>query len=77
MLSHDNIHKPRGTFQLYMDVVCSQVHKLILEEIRNRDRKEKASTDSVRPGEHFKDKPVDVSCGKTDKTQSGTGDAEK
>lgn len=51
--------------------------QLVLEEIKNRDRKEKASTDSVCPKEHFKDKPVDVSCGKTDKTQSGTGDAEK
>lgn len=53
-------------------------HKqLILQEIRHKDKKEKASTDSVCPRERFKDKPVDVSCGKTDKARSGTRDAKK
>lgn len=46
-------------------------------EIKYKDRKGKVSRDSACPRERFKDKPVDVSCGKTDKTQSGTGDAKK
>lgn len=54
-----------------MQNVCTQ---LILEEIKHKDGIEKASTDSVCPREHFKDKPVDVSCSMTDKTQSGAED---
>lgn len=57
-----------------MHIVFAQ---LIFEEIKHKDGMEKGSTDSICPREHFKDKPVDVSCSMTDKTQSGAGDGKK
>lgn len=69
-----------NTTHAYTDIhaycMCTHTHVLlILQEIKLKDRKEKKSTDSVCPREHFKDKPVDVSCSKTDETRSGTGEA--
>ncbi len=84
MFTYGNIHIENSIQILYMHThrhsfifFVDRLVQLIFEEIKHSDRREKASSDSVCPREHFKDKPVDVSCSETDKTQSRAGDAEK
>lgn len=61
-----------------MSTVCIQTHTAhSLGDKAEKERKEKASVDSVCPREHFKDKPVDVSCSRTEEIRSGAGDARK
>lgn len=61
---------------MYVRHYCTKSARAYTQIFMNTDLK-KISTDCVCPREHFKDKPVDVSCSVTGKTWSRAEDPKK